>query len=360
MKKDNFAKLYEYLAINSGSEVNLKDLIDKFTIKKIEKKKKKEPFNDKIDSFLEFLKLLENEGLLKISKKLVIISRPFHLIGKISLSKRGDGFVKLTSGNEVFIPSELTGGAISGDKVEILPLRSGKKDRLEGEVREIVLRGRNLYRMRIDEADGNYFYGKLMDMQGEIKEGALRKKSLLADVIKSIKPDDVIIIKFKEKAYYDNNIYEVSFVKFETGTTRDLDLNRILMKYNFIQSYPDHISTDTFAEEVNESTASDWKERVDIRDLYTVTIDGANSKDFDDAISLSEVDNVIKLYVHIADVSSYVKQGSPLDEEAYHRATSVYLTDTVVPMLPPILSEDLCSLVADKNRLAFTVEMVVD
>ena len=360
MKKDNFAKLYEYLAINSGSEVNLKDLIDKFTIKKIEKKKKKEPYNDKIDSFLEFLKLLENEGLLKISKKLVIISRPFHLIGKISLSKRGDGFVKLTSGNEVFIPSELTGGAISGDKVEILPLRSGKKDRLEGEVREIVLRGRNLYRMRIDEADGNYFYGKLMDMQGEIKEGALRKKSLLADVIKSIKPDDVIIIKFKEKAYYDNNIYEVSFVKFETGTTRDLDLNRILMKYNFIQSYPDHISTDTFAEEVNESTASDWKERVDIRDLYTVTIDGANSKDFDDAISLSEVDNVIKLYVHIADVSSYVKQGSPLDEEAYHRATSVYLTDTVVPMLPPILSEDLCSLVADKNRLAFTVEMVVD
>jgi exoribonuclease R len=121
---------------------------------------------------------------------LVIISRPFHLIGKISLSKRGDGFVKLTSGNEVFIPSELTGGAISGDKVEILPLRSGKKDRLEGEVREIVLRGRNLYRMRIDEADGNYFYGKLMDMQGEIKEGALRKKSLLADVIKSIKPGE--------------------------------------------------------------------------------------------------------------------------------------------------------------------------
>jgi len=360
MKKDNFAKLYEYLAINSGSEVNLKDLIDKFTIKKIEKKKKREPFNDKIDSFLEFLKLLENEGLLKISKKLVIISRPFHLIGKISLSKRGDGFVKLTSGNEVFIPSELTGGAISGDKVEILPLRSGKKDRLEGEVREIVLRGRNLYRMRIDEADGNYFYGKLMDMQGEIKEGALRKKSLLADVIKSIKPDDVIIIKLKEKAYYDNNIYEVSFVKFETGTTRDLDLNRVLMKYNFIQSYPDHISTDTFAEEVTEATVSDWKERVDIRDLYTVTIDGANSKDFDDAISLSEVDNVTKLYVHIADVSSYVKQGSPLDEEAYHRATSVYLTDTVVPMLPPILSEDLCSLVADKNRLAFTVEMVVD
>ncbi len=360
MKKENFAKLYEYLAINSGSEVNLKDLIDKFTIKKIEKKKRREPIVDKIDSFLEFLKLLENEGLLKISKKIVTISRPFHLIGKISLSKRGDGFVKLTSGSEVFVPSEHTGGAISGDKVELLPLRIGKKDRLEGEVREIVLRGRHLYRMRVDEADGNYFYGKLLDMQGEVKEGALRKKTLLADVIKSIKPEDVIIIKLKDKAYYDNNIYEVSFVKFETGSTRDLDLNRILMKYNFIQTYPDHIHTNNFSEEVNENTISDWKERVDVRDLYTVTIDGANSKDFDDAISLSESDGVIKLYVHIADVSAYVKQGSPLDEEAYHRATSVYLTDTVVPMLPPILSEDLCSLVADKNRLAFTVEMVVD
>jgi ribonuclease R len=360
MKKENFAKLYEYLAINSGSEVNLKDLIDKFTIKKVEKKKRREPIVDKIDSFLEFLKLLENEGLLKISKKIVTISRPFHLIGKISLSKRGDGFVRLTSGSEVFVPSELTGGAISGDKVELLPLRIGKKDRLEGEVREIVLRGRHLYRMRVDEADGNYFYGKLLDMQGEVKEGALRKKTLLADVIKSIKPEDVIIIKLKDKAYYDNNIYEVSFVKFETGSTRDLDLNRILMKYNFIQTYPDHIHTDNFSEEVNESTISDWNERVDVRDLYTVTIDGANSKDFDDAISLHESDGITKLYVHIADVSAYVKQGSPLDEEAYHRATSVYLTDTVVPMLPPILSEDLCSLVADKNRLAFTVEMVVD
>jgi ribonuclease R len=362
MKKDNFIKLYEYLVLNSGNDISLKDLLEKFSTKKSDKKKKEraEFQSNKFQSILEFLRLLENEGLVSITKKTISISRPLHLIGKISLSKRGDGFVKLKSGSEMFVPSELTGGAISGDKVEIIPIRVGKKDRLEGEVREITSRGRNLYRMRIDEADGNYFYGKLLDMQGEIKEGALRKKSLLQDVIKGIKPEDIIIIKLKDNSYYDNNIYEVSFVKYESGSTRDKDLNRILMKYNFIQSYPDHINIENFPEVVDQNSAPDWDNRVDLRDLWTCTIDGANSKDFDDAISIQEEGSIVKFYVHIADVSAYVKQGSPLDEEAYKRATSVYLTDTVIPMLPPILSENLCSLIADKNRLAFTVEMTGD
>jgi len=95
-----------------------------------------------------------------------------------------------------------------------------------------------------------------------------------------------------------------------------------------------------------------------VRHLYTVTIDGPDSKDFDDAISLEVVnDRKWKLYVHIADVSYYVKAGTPLDDEAANRATSVYLANRVVPMLPPVLSENLCSLVAERNRLAFTAEM---
>lgn len=214
--------------------------------------------------------------------------------------------------------------------------------------------------MKVEEADDTYYYGKLLDMTGDTKEGALKKKSLLADISKAIKPEDTIIVKLKDKAYYDNNLYEVSFVRFESGTTRDRDLNRVLMKYDFHQIYPDHIHLENFPNEVNENTVSDYPSRVDLRDLYTVTIDGDNSKDFDDAISLEEDGKNLKFYVHIADVSYYVKQGSALDEEAYRRATSVYLTDIVVPMLPPVLSEDLCSLIAEKDRLAFTVEMTGD
>jgi ribonuclease R len=362
-------RFIEYLAVNAGSELKLNNLLalfldvkkDKHSGKK--KKSKNEKFREKKEEteeqILTVLNLLEKEGLVLMKKKTLEIHKPFRLSGKISISRRGDGFVKLPSGNEIFIPAELTEGSISGDVVEIIPIGKGKKDRLEGEVKSILKRGRSLYRMKVTETDGNYFFGKLLDMTGEVKEGALRKKTLLLDIIKAIKVDDVLIVKLKEESFYDKNIYEVGFLKFESGSTRDKDLNRVLMKYNYIQQYPDHISID-FPEEVNENTVSDWSSRVDLRNLWAVTIDGANSKDFDDAVSIEEEEGVVKFYVHIADVSYYVKQDSTLDEEAYARATSVYLVDTVVPMLPPVLSEDLCSLVAQKNRLAFTVEMTGD
>ncbi|HNI26372.1 MAG TPA: ribonuclease catalytic domain-containing protein, partial [Leptospiraceae bacterium] len=104
----------------------------------------------------------------------------------------------------------------------------------------------------------------------------------------------------------------------------------------------------------------DWGERADLRNLWTATIDGATSKDFDDAVSIETEGDIVRFYVHIADVGHYVRLHTPLDEEALKRATSVYLTDHVVPMLPPVLSEDLCSLVAGKDRLAFTAEMTGD
>ena len=358
-------KVLEYFSIKAGSEIKLSEIYEKFIEKNKKdkhKKKKHKAKHSKEEKNYELevlLDLLEKEGLIQVNKKTISISKPFRLYGKISISKRGDGFVNLPSKNEVFIPVEKTEGSITGDTVEILPTRIGKKGRLEGEVLSIVQRGRLLYRLKVTEIDGNYIYGKLLDISGEYKEGVIRKKTLLQDVIHSIRVNDILIVKLKENSLFANNIYEVSFLKFEIGTTRDIDLNRILMKYNYQQSYPDHISLE-FNEEVSQNTVPDWDKRVDLRGLYTVTIDGENAKDFDDAISIEEVDGVVKFYVHIADVSHYVKQGSSLDEEAYKRATSVYLVDCVVPMLPPILSENLCSLVAGKNRLAFTVEMTGD
>ncbi|MCB1141095.1 MAG: VacB/RNase II family 3'-5' exoribonuclease [Leptospiraceae bacterium] len=367
MKKNIAPKLFEYLVLKSGETLSLPNLYELFNEegknskqKKKKHKKEKHPHSKIVDEIAEFLGFLEIEGLVSISKKNITISRGLKLTGKISLSKRGDGFIKLKSGSEVFVPAEFTLGAISGDTVELIPLKIGKKGRLEGEVKNITSRGRNFYRMRISDEDVNYFYGKLLDMQGEIKEGALKKKSLLHDVSKALKNNEIVIVKLKENSYYDNNIYEVSFVSFEMGTTKDKDLNRILMKYNYHQNYPDHVLLN-FPDDVVEEKVADWAHRVDLRDLWTVTIDGAGSKDFDDAISIEEEgDGIVRFYVHIADVSYYVKPSSPLDEEAYKRATSVYLIDSVIPMLPPVLSEDLCSLVAGKNRLAFTVEMTGD
>jgi ribonuclease R len=372
-------KIIDYLASKAGSSIPKLELKNKFapadkiekstaTVKKSKKgkeKKKTKPVrvrdNQKqllaeIDSILS---MLEIEGLIVQEKKTISINRPFSVLGKISLSARGDGFVKLPSGNEAFVPSSRTDTAIAGDIVEVYPAGLGKKDRMEGEVLRIIKRGRNLYRMKVVDLEDKYIVGKLLDMRGEVKEGYLLKKALLEDNVKNMQPGDVLIVRLKESQGQDRNFYEVSFVRFESDSKEDPDFMRVMMKYNFEQNHPDTIPLD-YEEEVSEKTIRDWNSRADLRELYSVTIDGASAKDFDDAISFVDEGKRIRFWVHIADVSHYVRQDSALDEEAYRRATSVYLSNRVIPMLPPILSENLCSLVANVDRLAFTVEMEAD
>ncbi|MCC5815126.1 MAG: VacB/RNase II family 3'-5' exoribonuclease, partial [Leptospira sp.] len=366
-------KIIDYLASKSGSSTTKQDLIKKFAPpeKAVEAKKKKPDKKKKkgatitnqrlsrLEELESVLTVLENEALIKTEKKTILIARPFSLIGKISLSARGDGFVKLPSGNEAYIHSSKTDTAIAGDRVEIYPAGVGRRERMEGEVIRIIQRGRVLYRMKVQDIEAKYIIGKLLDMHGEVKEGYLLKKALLEDNLKNIQKGDVLIVKLKESQAQEPNFYEVSFVRFESDTKEDPDFLRVMMKYNFEQNHPDTISLD-FPEEVNEKTVHDWNARVDLRELYSVTIDGATAKDFDDAISFVNEGKRVRFWVHIADVSHYVRQGSAMDDEAYRRATSVYLSNRVIPMLPPVLSENLCSLVSNVNRLAFTVEMEAD
>lgn len=361
MKKNNtIQKVFEYLKIHSGQEIS-RDSIWKTILaggkknnkKQQTQKRKKEQEND-VETFLD---ILESENLLKINKKLLHIHKPFHLRGKISFSRKGDGFVRLPSGYEIFIPAKFTEDSLNGDIVEILPISIGKKFRIEGEVLEVIRRSRQFYRLKVNHLEGNYISGRILDLPGEEKEGILHKKSLLKDILDAIEDNDILIVKLRESSFQDRFMYEVSFIRFESDSKNDLDLERILMKYNYTQEYPELLNF-PLKEEVNEKNIADWNRRVDLRELYTITIDGETAKDFDDAISLVEEENAIRFYVHIADVSYYVKQNSALDDEAYRRSTSVYLANRVIPMLPAQLSENLCSLISGVNRLAFTVEMV--
>ncbi|TGK28034.1 VacB/RNase II family 3'-5' exoribonuclease [Leptospira gomenensis] len=356
-------KILKYLQSRAGSVITNRDLSAKILREENQnsygKKREKWQFEEKEREISEILKLLESEGLIELEKKNIFVFPNQTLQGTISISKRGDGFVKLPSGTEIFVPGQFAQSAIQGDLVEIHPYGIGKKGRLEGEVTEILRRGRDLYRMIVTEKDPKFIFGKLLDIDGEEKEGYILRKTILTDLQDEIRSDDVLIVRLKEDTEHERNLYEVQFLRFESDTKEDLDLMRMLMKYNYDILYPETIRLD-FPDEVDESTVDDWNSRVDLRNLKCITIDGEYSKDFDDAISFVEEKNRIRFYVHIADVSYYVRPGTPLDEEAYNRATSVYLGSRVVPMLPPELSENLCSLVANKNRLAFTVEMEAD
>ncbi|WP_078129051.1 ribonuclease R family protein [Leptospira alexanderi] len=356
-------KILRYLRSKAGSVIQFKDLTTKIFREENQnsygKKREKWQFEEREREITETLQILEAEGLIELEKKNILVNSNQKLLGTISTSKKGDGFVKLPSGMEIFVPGQYVQSAIQGDLVEVQPNGIGKKGRLEGEVTKILRRGRDLYRMIVTEKDPKFIFGKLLDIDGEEKEGYLLRKTILMDLQDEIQLGDVLIVKLKEETEHERNLYEVQFLRFESDTKEDLDLMRMLMKYNYSILYPENLILD-LPEEVDESTVDDWGSRVDLRNLKCITIDGEYSKDFDDAISFVEEKNRIRFYVHIADVSYYVRLGTDLDEEAYNRATSVYLGSRVVPMLPPDLSENLCSLLAGKNRLAFTVEMEAD
>ena len=145
----------------------------------------------------------------------------------------------------------------------------------------------------------------------------------------------------------------------------DVRMLTVLRQFGLSQTFPENVLKEVEPLPVNPAPELIVNEiskgRRDKRDLLTITIDGEDAKDLDDAISIEKLRNGnFRLYVHIADVSNYVREGTALDSEAFSRGTSVYLVDRVIPMLPPKLSNGLCSLNPDVDRLAMTAEMLVD
>jgi len=139
-----------------------------------------------------------------------------------------------------------------------------------------------------------------------------------------------------------------------------MEIEIAIRKHQLPHEWPDAVERQikSFSEEVEEK---DFSDRKDIRDLPLVTIDGEDARDFDDAVYCESLDDGgYRLIVAIADVSSYVKEQSPLDQEAWQRGTSVYFPNNVIPMLPEVLSNGLCSLKPKVNRLCFVCDMVID
>ncbi|MCB1173651.1 MAG: RNB domain-containing ribonuclease, partial [Leptospiraceae bacterium] len=315
----------------------------------------------------EVLSALAHLGLITFSSKGFAVRDPFEVRGRVSLNPRGNAFISVRGADaesrDVFVASENARSVLPGDEVLLL-LRDRKQERFEGRILKVLKRGRARYRLRLlHHPHGDFVIGILLDSSIAL-QARVDISRLPADQRPGLKTDVVIVVTLsgKDVRYRGAWFKEAEFVRFESDSDLDADFSRILMKHNLDAVYPAHIPLPLKTDQPGPHNVYDWNLREDCRSLLTITIDGADAKDFDDALSLAPglSSNTRRLYVHIADVSHYVKKDSLLDQEALHRSTSVYLAGRVVPMLPPVLSEHLCSLVSGVDRLAFTAEMEFD
>ncbi len=282
------------------------------------------------------------------------------MIGTFCATKKGFGFADVEGEEEdFFIPAEKTGSAMDGDTVEIRLLtgkgrrKGGSRGaRVEGSVVKVLKRAIKAV-VGVYEQVGNYGVVRCDNEKigGEIYISSKKGKGA--------KTGDKVYVKIEE---YDRNglgmvgeVVEVLGRLDEPG----VDILSVVRDLGIPDEFPEEVLEE--AERIpDEIPTSDYIGRLDLRKLKTVTIDGEEAKDLDDAITLEKTGNGYELGVHIADVSHYVREGSPLDKEARKRGTSVYLADRVIPMLPVKLSNGLCSLNQGEDRLALSCIMFFD
>ena len=272
--------------------------------------------------------------------------------GILRMNKKGFGFVEVSGEEDIFIAPDNINKALNNDTVivEILNKNSGEKR--EGRIVKTLERDLSTIVGEIYfKKDKGYIIpdDKKLDIQLEIdrdkSHGAVDGHKVVVKILRNI-----------TKNRYKGEVVRIIGHKNDPG----VDILSIVCKYEINDTFPEEVieELDSIPEEVREQ---DKKGRKDLTDVTIFTIDGDDTKDIDDAISVEKLKNGnYKLGVHIADVSYYVKEGSPLDKEAMDRGTSVYLVDRVIPMLPHKLSNGICSLNPGVERLAISCVMEID
>ena len=305
----------------------------------------------------KIIKKLAKENEIKISSKNKIhplSNDDKSLMGEISLAQGGYGFF-ISDNNEymdVFISQNNLNSANDKDRVKIEIIKEKEYGKnAEGKVVEILQRNAS-------QIVGLYKKSKGFGFVISDKDNLSSDIYIDEKFSKKAKNNDKVvceIIKYPKNGSPEGRIVEV------LGNKNDFNVDVL----SIIRSYglKDNFSKKTKKEAVfieKEVDISKQKDRKDLIDLFTVTIDGRDSKDFDDAISIEKDEEDFILYVHIADVSHYVKENSEIDKEAYQRGNSTYLYNIVLPMLPEELSNGICSLNPNENRLALSLKMRIN
>ena len=266
-------------------------------------------------------------------------------------NKRGV-YANIDEEREVYIPKEYSQFVLKGDKVEVLLFLKNKKN-IEGEIITVINRKRNEFVGIIEKSSSNYFL--IADDKKVTFDVFLPRKSVKKEFL-----DKKVLVRVEGWGEnYKNPIGRVVEVIGEVND-HNTEINSILYDYGFSPKFPSKVEKS--ANKISEIISKDEiSSRLDIRKTSTFTIDPKDAKDFDDALSVKKLNNGNwEVGVHIADVSHYIERGGIIDKEALERATSVYLVDRVIPMLPEILSNNICSLKPNVDRLAYSVLFEMD
>ena len=293
----------------------------------------------------------DGEIYLKRNGKYTLPEKEGFLRGEISIGNGNFGFLDIPGEKSVFIPGNYLNTAMNGDTVLIRILKDSKspdKSR-EGEVYKIVKRDRDII-VGVFEKSMNFGFVRPKNAPRDIY---ISKKKT-----KGAKTGDLVAVKI----YFwgDSEKKPEGEVVSIIGNPQDTQtlISALLIDNGIQEKFSNEVIKEV--DRIEEDFSKELENRKDLRHLNIVTIDGADAKDLDDAVYVEKTDLGYKLYVSIADVSYYVKEGTELDTEALKRGNSIYLVDRVIPMLPRKLSNNLCSLNPHEDKLTFTVEIDFD
>lgn len=303
--------------------------------------------------YKEILKNWEEEGeiYLKRNGKYTLPEKAGLLKGEISIGNGNFGFLDIPEEESVFIPGNCLNTAMHNDTVLVRILKNNNLSsrKREGEVYKVIKRDRDVL---VGTFENNMSFG-FVRPRNSPKDIYIPKKK-----IKGAKTGDLVAVKIDfwgEEGRKPEG--EIVSVLGDPQDTKAL-ISSLLVNAGIQEKFPNEVLKEL--DKIEEDFQDEIEKRKDLRHLNIITIDGSDAKDLDDAVYVEKTDSGYKLYVSIADVSYYVKEGTELDLEALKRGNSIYLVDRVIPMLPRKLSNNLCSLNPDEDKLTFTVEIDFD
>ena len=271
--------------------------------------------------------------------------------GEISISSGNFGFLDINGEASVFIPGAYLNTAMNGDTVlvRILKQSSDGTKKREGEVYKVIKRNRNVI---VGVFENNLSFG-FVRPRNSPKDIYIPKK-----LIRGAKTGDLVAVKVD--FWGDEERKPEGAIVSILGSPKDTEalISSLLLNEGIEEKFPNEVLQEL--DKIDEDFSDELENRKDLRHLDIITIDGSDAKDLDDAVYVEKTEDGYKLFVSIADVSYYVKENTELDTEALKRGNSIYLVDRVIPMLPRKLSNNLCSLNPNEDKLTFTVEMDLD